>query len=56
MGSNLSSGTVGRLLGNASGRFLICALEDETAENAVAISTTGRPRRDDGGDECEESA
>ena len=55
-GSALTYTPNGRLLGNASGRFLICALEDETAENAVAISTTGRPRRDDGGDECEESA
>jgi type IV fimbrial biogenesis protein FimT len=55
-GSALTYTPNGRLIGNASGRFLICALDDETAENAVAISTTGRPRRDDGGDECDGGA
>ena len=55
-GSALTYTPNGRLLGNASGRFIICSLEDTTAGNAVAVSTNGRPRRDDGGDDCEASS
>ncbi len=42
----------GRLVGNASGRILLCEVGEETASRAVDVSTTGRPRGDDGGDAC----
>ena len=42
----------GRLVNNASGRILLCEVGDETASRAVDISTTGRPRGDEGGDAC----
>ncbi|MEX0899454.1 MAG: GspH/FimT family pseudopilin [Gammaproteobacteria bacterium] len=51
-GSALTYAPNGRLVGNASGRILLCELGDETASRAVDISTTGRPRSDDGGDAC----
>jgi type IV fimbrial biogenesis protein FimT len=53
-GSALTYTPNGRLVDNASGRILLCELSAETAARAVDISTTGRPRGDDGGDACTE--
>ena len=44
----------GRLVGNASGRIIVCDVDAATAGRAVAISASGRPRSDDGGDACVE--
>lgn len=51
-GSALTYTPNGRLVGNASGRIILCELGDATAARAVDISTTGRPRGDAGGDAC----
>lgn len=50
--SALTYTSSGRLAGNASGRILVCDVGAATAGRAIAISTTGRPRSDDGGDAC----